>query len=308
MSRLYHLAADGRDRLAYFAVRLLICTIQALPMTSCERIANGLAWLASDLLKVRRGVILANLEKAFPDYSSEQRLDVCRGMWRHLVLMVFEIAHTHRRVHLTNWRRYVELVDEPEMVRNMLAPSPRVFVAGHFGNFEVSGYMCALLGFPTFTIARPLDNRYLDEFVGRFRGATGQFILPKHGSSGVVQNVLEANETIALLGDQHAGPKGCWVDFFSQPTSVHKAVALFPLTSGAQMIVTNTVRKAEPMQFAVFHAGVLEAEAARAEMNVKSVSQWYLGVMEEAIRLAPEQYWWLHRIWKSGPPQRRRSA
>ena len=44
---------------------------------------------------------------------------------------------------------------------------------------------------------------------------------------------------LVLLGDQHAGPKGCWVDFFGQPASCHKGVALFTLTSGAPMAVLD---------------------------------------------------------------------
>ena len=39
-----------------------------------------------------------------------------------------------------------------------------------------------LFGFPTYTVARRLDNPYLDRFVNEFRGRTGQFMLPKQGS------------------------------------------------------------------------------------------------------------------------------
>ena len=50
---------------------------------------------------------------------------------------------------------------------------PTVIICGHYGNFELSGYVLGLLGFPSYTIARPLDNPYLDRFINEFRGLTG---------------------------------------------------------------------------------------------------------------------------------------
>jgi len=82
---------------------------------------------------------------------------------------------------------------------------PTVFVSGHFGNFELSSFMMGLFGFPTYAIARRLDNPYLDRFVNQFRSTHGQFILPKDGSAAQVDAVLRAGGVIGLLGDQSAG-------------------------------------------------------------------------------------------------------
>ena len=49
------------------------------------------------------------------------------------------------------------------------------------GNFELGGFFLGVLGFPTHSVARTLDNPYLDAFVNRFRGTTGQQIVPKRG-------------------------------------------------------------------------------------------------------------------------------
>ena len=64
-----------------------------------------------------------------------------------------------------------------------------------------------LFGFPTYTVARELDNPYLDRFVNDFRGRTGQYMLPKKGSGDDIQRVLERGGILTLLGDQHAGQK-----------------------------------------------------------------------------------------------------
>ena len=116
-------------------------------------------------------------------------------------------------------------------MRELYRNRPRVFVSGHYGNFELAGYTLGLFGFPTFTVARTLDNPYLDRFVNHFRALKGQYILPKRGSAQEAAALFEGRGTLGVLADQHAGPKGCWVNFFGRPASTHKAIAVFALTN-----------------------------------------------------------------------------
>ncbi len=218
-----------RDWIEYLVVRLFICFMQSFSLETCDLIARGLAWLAVDVLGVRGKLVEENLSSAYPQLSAAERKAMARGMWRHLLLMVCEIAHAPRKIHDTTWRRYVRFAARREQLRGMMQLRPKLVVTGHFGNFEIAGYVAGLWGFPTFTVARTLDNPHLEAFVRRFREVTGQFILPKQGSSGDVDAVLKAGGLLCLLGDQHAGEKGCWVDFFGRPASCHKALPLFAL-------------------------------------------------------------------------------
>ena len=278
-------------------------------METCHHLARLLAVLACDIIRLRFHVVDDNIRHAFPDLSPTQRRILARRMWEHLLLMVCEIAHVPRKVHATNWRQYFRIVRQRELVRYLLDQRPAVVVSGHFGNFELGSYMTGLLGFPGYAIARPLDNRYLNRFVNRFRAAYGQFILPKEGSAAQVKAVLDAGGLISLLGDQHAGPKGCWVDFLGRPASCHKAVAVFTLTGGAPLVVAYAKRAGRPLQFELGLMGVADPQVPGAELaNVKTLTRWYNAMLEQAIRRAPEQYWWVHRRWKGEPPRKRSGA
>ena len=298
-----------KDYLAYLLVRIFICIIQSLSIQTCESAARRLAWLFHDVLKIRGRVVSDNLKHAFPDRTDAQRRQLAREMWNHLFLMVCEVAHVPRKIHETNWRDYVTVHQIRDLTRHLLETRPTNIVSGHFGNFEVAGYMCGLFGFPSFTIARTLDNPHLNRFVNRFRGAHGQFILPKNGSSGTIEAVLAAGGIISLLGDQYAGPKGCWVEFMGRPASCHKALALFTLTSGAPMVVSYARRAGSPMKFEIGLGGVADPEKPdERQANVRTLTQWYNRSLETLIRKTPEQYWWVHRRWKGEPPRRRARA
>jgi len=294
------------DWLAYLLVRIFICIVQALRLETCHNVARFLAIVACDVVRIRHRVVDDNIRHVYPELGQGERRVLARRMWEHLLLMVCEIAHAPRKIHETNWRRYVCVHQTRQTVKYLLDARPVVLVSGHFGNFELTSYMMGLLGFPGHAIARGLDNPYLDRYLLRFRSEYGQYILPKEGSSAQIDAVLKSGGAIALLGDQSAGRKGCWVDFLGRPASCHKAVALFTLMSGAPLLVSFGKRIGGPLQFELGAYAVADPELGGKELaSVKSLTQWYNERLEEVIRTAPEQYWWVHRRWKGQPPSKR---
>jgi len=293
------------DFAVYLTVRVVIALVQAVPLEVCAWGAGLLATLFDRVLGVRRDVVDENLCTALPQMSAREHRAIARGMWRHLFLMAAEIAHTPRKVHRTNWRDHSNIVQLETFVRWLLSDRPLVVISGHFGNFELGGYLMGLFGFPTYTVARKLDNPYLDRFVNDFRGRTGQYILPKRGSREQIQKVLSSGGILTLLGDQSAGNKACWVSFFGQPASTHKAVALFSLANDAPTMVSYARRLGRPLQYEVGPEAIVDPHDPEFKLgSIPLLAQWYTDHLEQLIRRDPEQYWWLHRRWKGRPPAR----
>jgi KDO2-lipid IV(A) lauroyltransferase len=295
------------DFLVYLAVRLFVCLVQSLSLQTCGRLSRRLAWVASDVVRLRGRVIEENLCRAFPHWSEPERRHVALRMWEHLFLMICEIAHAPRKIHDTNWRQYICFRNQAAMMRLLWSERPKVFVSGHYGNFELGGYTMGLFGFRTYAVARPLDNPFLDRFVKQFREAKGQHILPKQGSADEIAELLANNRTLSVLGDQHAGPKGCWVDFFGAPASTHKAIALFALSNRAPLAVGYARRLDNPLRYEMAVEAVSEADSlSEPSVTIHGLTQWFTQVLERIIQQKPEQYWWVHRRWKGEPPAARR--
>ncbi len=294
------------DFAAYSVVRLLVAVVQTLPLDMGDSACRGLAWLASGPLKIRHRVTDENLRRVFPQADAESRRYLSFRMWHHLMLMVCEIAWAQRRLHLSNWSQHVTFCDNRRILRYMLSERPLVMVTGHFGNFEVGGYVTGLMGFSTLTIARQLDNQFLHRWVQRFRGAKGQMMVDKEGCAAEVDRHLQQGGILSLLADQHAGPKGCWVDFLGVPASCHKALALFSLTAEAPMMAGSTHRvDGRPMQFELSCQAVADPidDCEGVCASVTTLTKWYNQRLAEVIDQSIEQYWWLHRRWRT-PPER----
>jgi KDO2-lipid IV(A) lauroyltransferase len=165
-----------------------------------------------------------------------------------------------------------------------------------------------LLGIKLHAIARPLDNPYLDDFLRTFRQRTGQGLLAKKGDFDRMQAILANNGAVATLGDQDAGNRGLFVDFFGRPASTHKAVALLALEYNVPMLVMCAIKVGELRYRAVVEDVIFPEEYANKPDAVRAMTQRFTSALERLIRLAPEQYFWLHRRWKHQPAKKRQRA
>lgn len=297
-----------QDYLVYLVVRCIVCVLQACSPRVANSIAAGLAWLAYHVNKRHRQVALDNLRGAFPGRYSDADLDrVVRAVYRHFCTMLMEIMHLPRRMHVHNWPRYLQLPNARAIIHQILQDRPLLIVTGHFGNWEFAGYALGLLGFKTHAVARPLDNPYLDEYLRRFREGTGQKLLAKKGDFDQMEAILRDKGVIATLADQDAGPRGLFVDYFGKPASTHKAIALLALEHQVPLLVIGVPRLDGIYQVLAGEVILPEEYAGRGDA-VRAITQRFTTALERLVRLAPEQYFWLHRRWKHQPKTKHHAA
>lgn len=300
------------DLAAYLAIRGVVCLLQALPLRIALGVGGALAWLAYRVDKRHRRVADDNLKHALPEQCADPivRDRMVRECFRHFCTVVVEIACLPRRIHIHNWRKYATPVGFEKFNPLLLSDRPLLIVTAHYGNWEVAGYVTGLVGLRTYAIARDLDNPYLHRFLGTFRQKTGQTILAKSGDFDKITGVLEAGGKIATLGDQDAGPRGLFVNFFGRPASTHKAVALLAQQFDAPMVVIGIPRVGWPMKFAIEVEDVIDPRdypAKRPDL-VKAMTIRFTEAIERLAKRHPEQYFWLHRRWKHQPPDKKKRS
>jgi KDO2-lipid IV(A) lauroyltransferase len=303
--------SNAADYAVYLLVRVVVCVLQALSQDAARRLAAGLAWLLYHMDRRHRLAADDNLRHAFPGRLTDaQRDGLVRSVYVHFCRMFIEIIHMPRALHPGNWREHLEMPQGRLTLDCLLSGRPLLLVTGHFGNWELGGYILGLLGFRTHAIARKLDNPYLDQFLRRFRERTGQGILEKHGEFDKLTAVLAGNGAVATLGDQDAGRRGLYVDFFGRPASTHKAIALLSLEHRAPLLVIGVRRVAEPMRYQLVTADCIRPEEydGRRPDAVKAMTQRFTAALERMVREAPEQYFWLHRRWKHQPARKAAKA
>jgi KDO2-lipid IV(A) lauroyltransferase len=125
--------------------------------------------------------------------------------------------------------------------------------------------------------------------------------IDKQGAAAKACARLRAGENIALLLDEHGGPRGTFVPFFGRLASTRKTAAVLSLATGAPIVVGACVRRrGQPF---LFRVALLEPDLsgadpgrAAADLTARIVSTY-----ESWIRDAPLQWRWIHWRWKARP-------
>ncbi len=293
------------DLAVYLLVRCAVCIVQILSWAWALRLARGLAWLAYRLDRRHRLVAADNLRCAFPDLDEPALDRLVQASYLHLATMVVEMIRLPRILNSSNRTAFVQHghPDDLARIRALVATGrPRLVLTGHFGNWEILGYVIGLAGFRGGVVARRLDNPYLDRFLAHFRRKTGLTLLDKSADYPRILEMLQQGIGLGIVGDQDAGPRGMFVNFFGRPASTFKSIALLSLEYNAPILVTGAAHVGSPMRYRVYLEDViLPEEYADRPDAARAITQRYTDALERMVRRHPEQYFWLHRRWKNQP-------
>lgn len=294
---------DWIDRLQYLGLRVVSMFLHSFPIDSNLEFAQHLGDLVYLIDRKHRERALANLRRSFPEFSDAQREELARSSMQELFMLIVEVLFTTRLIRIDSWRRYIELENFKPVVELLLKRNQGlIMLTGHYGNFEILGYVLATLGFPTASVARPLDNRYVSQWLFGVREKHGQKVIAKKGATEEVIEVLEKHGAVGFVADQNAGSKGLFVDFFGRKASTYKSIGLLAMEYQVPVVVGYARRLGKRFRFQIGMQDIIwPADWKQQDDPLRYITQRYTKALEEVVRKDPGQYWWIHRRWKSRP-------
>jgi KDO2-lipid IV(A) lauroyltransferase len=294
---------DFIDWLQYIALRLISMMLHSFPVEVNLRTAQFLGTLLYHADKKHRDRALSNLHRSFPEMTQKQCERLARRSQQDLVKLAVEVLFTTRLIRIDTWAKYIDLNNFREVVGLLLRKDQGlIMLTGHYGNWEILGYLLATLGFNTTSVARPLDNPYVNEWLLGVRERQGQRIVAKTGATDEVIDVLSKNGTVCFIADQNAGSKGIFVDFFGRKASTYKSIGLIAMQYKVPVVIGYARRDRERFRFTVGVQDIIYAKDWDDQPDpLRYITQRYTKAIEEMVCAEPSQYLWVHRRWKTRP-------
>lgn len=294
------------DWLLYIAIRVLVVFLSLFPIETNLGFARVLGRLLWKYYGRGRQRALDNLHASFPEKSEEWIQAIGRRSFEHLVMLTVDVLFTPRLVTKHNWRHYSRFKNAEYIKWLMKERKGLLMVTGHYGNFEVMGYMMGLFGFDIYSVARPLDNKYLNRYLYGVRQRRGLKLIDKKGAARLMPEIMRAGSTLGFIADQDAGKKGIFVDFFGRKASTYKSIGLLAVTYNLPIAV-GCCRRVDNRFFFEFKPTrlIFPPDWADKRDPVEWITAEYTKGIEDFVREDPTQYWWLHRRWKTRPKEER---
>lgn len=289
--------------LFYVAIRVIFAVMQIFPINWNLRTARFLARIWPRLTLRHRNFAVTHLTASLDDiYTPAQIEHIADRCLENAAMFAVEVVCLPRLISAFTWNRYVRLTNFEAALKVILAGKGAILVTSHYGPFEVTGHVLVSLGFDVVAIMRPLDNVYLNRFLVQSRRTSGMTLLNKKGAMAQAEELLADGKLLALVGDQDAGRKGLFVDFFGQPASTYKSIGLLAMSTNCPIILGYARRRGCVAQYDVGISRIIHPHEWQGKDNpLRWITQTYTAAIEEVARVAPEQYLWIHRRWKSKP-------
>jgi KDO2-lipid IV(A) lauroyltransferase len=274
----------------------------ALPRPVARWLAANATRMLLLFMRKMRKTAEVNLRLAFPGWTEAQRRGLLKKMARNLGWMAVEFARFPKYT-----KENIEAAVVLDGHENFLVGQSRgkgvIYLTGHIGAWELSSYAHALYGFPLHYMARPLDNKPLDEMVNRYRGGSGNKPIFKNESARTMLRVLRDAGTVGILADQNTMPEeGIFVDFFGTPACTTTGIARVALHTDAAVVPGYAFWDENLRKYRLrFEPPVELVRTGDAERDIVENTQRFAKVIEQIIRDYPDQWVWIHARWKNRP-------
>jgi KDO2-lipid IV(A) lauroyltransferase len=290
--------------LVYAAARAAEVAVLALPPEAADRLARcaGRALFRFD--RERRATAVENLRVAFGDgLSPAARESTARRSFESAFLVGLDAVRRPRVLRsVRDFRRRIRYA--PGMWRLLEAAArgeSGVVLAGHAGNWELLASCALAERVPMSFVARPFGNPYLDRHVAATRGGPDA-VLSKEGAARGLRRALERGRWGGVVSDQNAGMHGVYVDFFGVPASTYPFAASLAVRARRPVWFAAAMRAGPRFAYDLTVVRHDVVPTGDHDEDVLRCLRAFHAFLEGLVRRHPDQYFWMHRRWRTRPP------
>lgn len=271
----------------------LVCL---LPHRAALSIGASLGRLMHKIDSRRRAVVRRNIELCFPELSPAERDALAFDHFKALGMTLIEMG-------LGRWAsderlRSISTLHGIEHVHNALQSGKGVILlSAHFTTLELMGRELSLNMPPFDAVYRRNRSEFMTELQRTGRERSAESTIEKRDIKKMVRS-LRGKRAVWYAPDQSYNRKGAEIlPFFGIP-ALHTTATSTLARLGRAAVVPFFPRRLED---STYELTLLPALENFPSDDPAADTQRYIDLLEQHIRKCPEQYFWVHRKFKSLP-------
>lgn len=281
--------------------RLGIRLIQALgrlPFPLLWALGSVFGRLGYLLAGSRRLVARRNLEVCCPEITDAERRRLLRAHfgWLGVAALCQSVGWNASRARLA---RLVRFRHRERLDRCIAEGRPVILLVPHFVGLELGAAALSALVHPGVYMYQKIRNPVVDAQVKRARQRFGSVSVERQDDLRGLVREIKRGTPFFYLPDQDGGRRGIFVPFCGIPASTVPMLGRFAAMTGAVVIPTFARFRPWGQGLELIFDPPLDAfPSGDPERDTARMNQ----VIESRLREMPEQYFWVHRRFKTRPP------
>jgi KDO2-lipid IV(A) lauroyltransferase len=299
--------AGIRKTLLHWRDWVLLATVfglaRPLPFRWLQRIGRWLGLCCWYVAPFRKRVVLANLRASFGDDLDEPGIRrLGRDFYAQLGTTLLEFCG-YWRLGPARIRALVDIEGEEHLEEILQRDEGALLVSAHFGNWELLGAWAATFDRPVRFLVKTQSNQRVDQLQNDLRERAGVGIIRSGPSLRAMIRTLREGGFIGLLGDQDGGPQGLFLPFLGRQASVFRGTAQLAWRLRCPVITGFLVRQPDGRHRAIVQRPIDVDPAWDEKTAVETITREHTQRLEALVRRHPDHYFWVHRRWKTRPPE-----
>jgi KDO2-lipid IV(A) lauroyltransferase len=286
--------------LIYLILRMASFLINLFPEGFALRLGRQLGKMVFYLDREHRKVALENLHTAFGKEKTEkERYTIAQRTFQNLGMMTVEFFRIPK-MDIETFKRRVDIEGLTRALDLLEKKKGALLLIGHFGNWELMGFMSKVIGNPILVIAKPMKkNKWVDQFVTKIRNTAGLEVISNVKAGRKVLQALSQNRVVGILIDQRAKrSEGVWADFFGRKAPTTPGLAVLAMKSGAPVLPVFMVRNGFQKHRLIIKEPLELVHTGDIKKDVETNTQLFNHTLESMVRQYPDQWFWIHRRWE----------
>jgi KDO2-lipid IV(A) lauroyltransferase len=254
-----------------------------------------IAWVITPLTASRRRVAQRNLELCFPEMTDQQREDLLDENMRTMGMLLLETALSWWASDRSLAKR-VRYEGLEHLEAGLAKGKGVILLTGHFTSMELGGRLI-MLKKPCYVMFRELKNPLFNAVMVQSRTHHSEGIVLQEDPRAMVR-ALRKNKIVWYAPDQDYGRKlSIFAQFFGNTAATVPATARIAKMSGAA-VVPFVPRREQDGTYTLTLSPALEDFPTGDDVGD---AQRINDLIEKEVRQSPEQYYWVHRRFKTQP-------
>ena len=176
-----------------------------------------------------------------------------------------------------------------------------IIMSGHFGLWEYIPQWAAIKGYNVTTVVRRQNNKYADQWFEGMRRAHGGKTTDSGMGLREILRALKEGYLLGLMMDQDNGKKGIFVKFMNKWCSAPVGPAMISLKLKSPIVPLFIFPNYEGKHLFKLYPPIYPENYENTVEGQQKLTQDYNDLYEKIVRKNPEQWFWLHRRWKTQP-------
>ncbi|NQT22187.1 MAG: mitochondrial fission ELM1 family protein [Candidatus Omnitrophica bacterium] len=285
------------DLIACLAVKMLYLIFRVIPTWIALKLGRRIGALISLVYSPRRSIGYANLRAAFCAQKSPAQIrEMLRDTYKRLAETFMEILCL-TKVNRKYVDKYITIENPDHFYEAKNRNKGMIYLTAHFGNWELSGMVSALMGYPLYVLAREQKMKRLNALINGLRESKGLKVVTKGITTRYIARALHEGKLVGMVADQDVGKNGVITNFFGRPVSTADGPYRFAAKTDAAILPVFMARIKGPYHRLVIGKPITIGK----KEDPKPYIQLYNKTLESFATRYSDQWLWLHRRWKSSP-------